>query len=101
MSNGSPADLGDSAGIGPVVARERLDERRLAAPVGTDECMDLARADGERHIDERALGGERLGDVVDRERRDGFVGHLAVMPSTRGTDLPSLTVPLSATCSDT
>ena len=37
--------LGDGARVGLVVAGEGLDERRLAAPVGADEGVDLAALD--------------------------------------------------------
>ncbi len=47
------AELGRRAGVGRVVAGQRLDERGLARAVLTDERVDLAGADVERRVDER------------------------------------------------
>ena len=68
-------ELRDGAGIGRVVAGERLDQRRLARAVLADERVDLARADVERRVDQRARGAERLGERADAQdgRRLGAV----------------------------
>ena len=58
--------------IGPHVAGEQLDQRRLARPVLADEGMHLSGADLERRVVERDLTGIGLGqrpDVEDGCRR--------------------------------
>ena len=47
-SNGSPSSHATRAGVGRVVAGERLDQRRLAGAVLADERVDLAGRDLER-----------------------------------------------------
>ena len=69
-------ELGTAAGIGRVVAGERLDQRRLAGAVLAHERVDLAGLDVERRVDQRARGPEGLrepADVQHRRRRRGSV----------------------------
>ena len=57
------------AAVGAVDAAEDLDERRLSRAVFTEESDDLARADGEAHVLQRAGAAERLGNIAEFERR--------------------------------
>ena len=75
-SNGAPSSSATAAGIGGVVAGERLDQRRLAGAVLAHERVDLAGLDVERRVDQRARGPEGLrqpGDVQHGRRRRGSV----------------------------
>jgi hypothetical protein len=60
----------DLAAVGPVRAREHLDERRLARTVLAEQAVHLAGGDLQLHAVEGAHAGERLHDVGERE--DGF-----------------------------
>src|SRR4051794_4160223 len=92
-------ELGAAAGIRRVIARERLDQRRLAGAVLADQRMDLARPDLKRRVDQRARGAERLGerpDAQDRRRlggvslRDGLrerVCHVTMAAAATGSSL--------------
>ena len=65
-----------AAGIGGVVAGERLDQRRLAGAVLAHERMDLSGLDLERRVDQRARGPEGLrepADLQDGRHRRGSV----------------------------
>ena len=46
----TPAIKMDLAGIGPGLADDLADERRLARAIGADQRMDFARAHVERHV---------------------------------------------------
>ena len=59
----------DARRVGVVVAGEHLDQGRLAGPVLAHERVDLARADLQGDVVERARAGERLREVADPEHR--------------------------------
>ena len=56
-------ELGARARVGRVISGQRLDQGRFARAVLSDEGVDFAGADVERHIGERASAGERLGEA--------------------------------------
>ena len=66
-----PAVEHDRAAVGPVVAADHVDQRRLARPVGPDEAQDLAGADLECHARQGLEAAERLLHVGAAEQRDG------------------------------
>ena len=57
----------DLAGVGPVEAREDLDERRLAGAVVADQAEHLALAQVQAHVAQRRDRAEALGDVLDAQ----------------------------------
>ena len=67
ISTGSPSSHASRARVGVVVARQDLDERRLARAVVADEGVHLAGADVEVDVVERLGAGERLRQVPDLE----------------------------------
>ena len=62
-------ELGDGTRVRRVVAGERLDQRRLAGAVLTDERVDLALADLDRRVDQSPGSGKRLREALDAQRR--------------------------------
>ena len=56
-------------GIGPVDARDDLDQRRLAGAVLAQQRVDLAGMDVEADAVQRPHAGKRLAQAVDREHR--------------------------------
>ena len=70
--DGRPVDQ-DLSLIGGDDAGKRLDERALAGAVMSDQGVNLASAQRERHIVERDDRPERLGDAThfQRQRRIG------------------------------
>ena len=52
------------AGLGSVVAGERVEQRRLAGPVGTDDRLDRAFEHVERDGVDRGQAAEALGDLA-------------------------------------
>ena len=61
------AEQRDLARVGPVVAREDLDERRLAGAVVADQPEHLALAQVQAHVAQRGDRAEALGEVLDAE----------------------------------
>ena len=62
---GLTVHLHGGAGLGGVEAREHLDERRLAAAVLANQCVDLALEDVEVDVVEGQGAGERLAHSPD------------------------------------
>ena len=65
----------DQAGIGPVHARQHLDQGRLAGAVLAEKGVDLARPDVEVDRIECERTGEAFGQPSDLEQRRLRVGH--------------------------
>ena len=99
-SNGLAVELGVGAVVRLVVAGERLDERRLARAVLAHQGVDLARADVDRDVLERARGAERLGQARDAQRVLGAGRRTAVAVelggSTAAVDRRALQFPSSS-----
>ena len=53
--------------VGLVVARQHLDQRRLAGPVLADEGVHLAGLHGDRDVGQSDLSGERLREMFDSQ----------------------------------
>src|SRR4029077_11311237 len=71
----------DAAGVGDDEAVERVEERRLAGAVGSDDAEDLAGADLERNVVQRLEPSETHRHVVHGEQN----GRLAVGPCAAST----------------
>ena len=78
---GLALEVGDGARIRVVVARQALDQRRLARSVLTHKGMDLAAPDVQRDVIQGAGPRERLGQTGQAEHR--FVHVLCHLSSTR------------------
>jgi hypothetical protein len=65
----------DGALLGPVQARQAVEQRRLAGAVGADDGQQLVRADLERHRPQGPEAGEAQVQVVDLEQRSGHDSH--------------------------
>ena len=74
-----PSSSATAAGVGGVVAGQRLDQRRLAGAVLAHERVDLAGPDVERRVDQRARGPEGL-----RQPGDAQHGRRSVRPRCVG-----------------
>ena len=61
------AEERDRPGVGPVVAREDLHERRLAGAVVADQPEHLALAQVQADVAQRRHGAEALGQVLDAQ----------------------------------
>ena len=66
---GHAGDLGDGARVGPVVAGEDLDDRRLAAAVRADEGVDLAAARSSSETSSSARWPANVLDTLDGDER--------------------------------
>jgi hypothetical protein len=65
----------DGALLGPVQAREAVEQRGLAGAVGTDDGEQLVGPDLERHRPQGADAGEAEVQLVDLEHRAGHDSH--------------------------
>src|SRR5215216_3466795 len=77
-------ELRAAAGIGSVVARQRLDQRRLARAVLAHERVDLAGLDVERRIDQRARRSKGLRQPSDPQHGRRRSGPVAAERLVRG-----------------
>jgi hypothetical protein len=65
----------DAALLGPVQARQAVEQRGLAGAVGADDGEQLARPDLEAHRAEGPDAGEAQVQVVDPQQRAGHDSH--------------------------
>src|SRR5581483_6081061 len=62
----------DGAGVGDLEARDQVEGRRLARPVGADNPEDLALPEGEAHPVDGGDPAEALGQPLDLEDGPGL-----------------------------
>src|SRR2546425_9726946 len=80
-------------------ARDHIEERRLASPIGADQCGDRAALDVKRSTVDCAEPAERTHDVSDYENRHGHSStisfRLPKMPCGRKSIKPMITSPIT------
>src|SRR5262249_37419179 len=80
----------DAAAVGQLEARDHAKARRLAAAARPEQGEELALGDLERHVVDRAVAAEVLGDALEGDR-DGHGSALLSAASVFEPAIPSAT----------